>query len=54
MRFIIAILLCSTSFLLAGEAFLYPTDDGEFKKVLSLCRSAGLPLPTTIFISAVV
>ena len=45
MRFIICMLVCGISVVLfAGEAFLYPTDDGEFKKGVASAQQRGITL----------
>lgn len=42
MRPIIAMLLCSTSTLFAGDAFLYPSTDADFKKGMESAKQRGI------------
>jgi len=42
MRSIIFIVICSTSALFAGEAFLYPSADADFKKGMESAKQRGI------------
>jgi hypothetical protein len=42
MRSILAMLVCSTSTLFAGEAFLYPSADADFKKGMESATQRGI------------
>jgi hypothetical protein len=44
MRALLFILVCSTSALLAGEAFLYPSEDADFKKGMESAKQRGIIL----------
>jgi len=44
MRFILLMLLCSTSALFAGEAFLYPSADAEFQKAMESAKQRGITI----------
>jgi hypothetical protein len=44
MRSVIAIVACSASALFAGESFLYPSEDSEFKKGMASAQQRGITL----------
>jgi hypothetical protein len=44
MRSLMFMLICSTPALFAGEAFLYPSDDSEFKKGMASAQQRGITL----------